>query len=57
MLRCRFVIVWPANINAFKTESEGRKVPKASCCGNPIVAEMSEALTYLQVRPLRTRSD
>ena len=55
----RFVIVWPANINAFKSESEGRKVSKASCCGNPIVAEMSEALTHLKVKKvalLRLRS-
>jgi hypothetical protein len=38
----KFIVIWPANINSNKTEKEGRRVPKASCCHDPIVSEMSE---------------
>mmetsp|Transcript_1812 Transcript_1812/g.3802 ORF Transcript_1812/g.3802 Transcript_1812/m.3802 type:complete len:199 (+) Transcript_1812:86-682(+) len=44
----KFMIIWPANINTLKTEKEGRRVPKASCCDDPIVSEMSEVLTYFK---------
>ena len=45
----KFMIIWPANINSSKTEAEGRRVPKTHCCDNPIVAEMSEVLTYFSL--------
>lgn len=45
----KFNIIWPANINAWKSEKEGRRIPKTSCCDNPIVAEMSEVLTFLNL--------
>mmetsp|Transcript_11720 Transcript_11720/g.19905 ORF Transcript_11720/g.19905 Transcript_11720/m.19905 type:complete len:196 (-) Transcript_11720:74-661(-) len=45
----KFVVVWPANINSYKTEKEGRRVCKESCCEDPIVSEMSEVCTFFKL--------
>ena len=40
------MVLWTASINKNKTIPEGRRVPLTHACEDPIVAEMSEVLTY-----------
>uniref|UniRef100_A0A7S2SLH7 Signal recognition particle 19 kDa protein n=1 Tax=Rhizochromulina marina TaxID=1034831 RepID=A0A7S2SLH7_9STRA len=45
----RFLVIWTININRSFKLSEGRRIPIASACEDPIVAEMSEVLQHFKL--------
>ena len=45
----KFIVMWPHCINQDKSIPQGRRVPLTHTVKNPIVAEMSEVLTYFKL--------